>query len=311
MTQFDDTFELPASDGSLLTAYCWRAQGPCRAVVFIAHGMGEHARRYGRFARFLNGAGVTVYGFDQRGHGEATRAKGMLGHFSDERGWELAVADIAALGRYVAAEHPGVKRIFFGHSMGSMLGQEYLISHGDEVDAAILSGTGGGQGALLLAARAVAAIEKKRLGGQSMSPVLDRLTFGDYNRAFKPTRTDYDWLSRDPVEVDTYIADPLCGATLTTQSWGDMFCGLRRIEDAKRQAQVPKSLPIYIFSGDRDPVGQNGKGPSWLTKRYNRAGLFDVELRLYPEGRHEMLNEINHGEVQDDLLVFVNRVVGA
>lgn len=304
----DHTFEFAAAGGATLAGYRWDAQGQVRGALFFAHGMGEHAQRYGRFARALGAAGVTVFGYDQRGHGEAARQAGLLGHFADEDGFQRIVDDIEAMRQHVRDELPEVPLGFMGHSMGSLAGQEFLIQHGGKLDYAILSGTTGGQGLLLHGGKLVARIERRRLGPRVESPIINALTFGDYNRAFKPARTDSDWLSRDEAEVDKYVADPLCGATLTTQSWCDFFDGLMGIEKLERQKLVPKGLPMLIFAGDRDPVGRAGKGPKWLAERYARCGLNRVQLKLYAEGRHEMLNEINRDQVFQDLVTFVGQV---
>lgn len=305
----DITFEIAGAGGLPLTAYAWLPAGTPRAVVLIVHGMGEHALRYGRFARALNGAGYAAYGFDLRGHGATGVRQGLLGHFADEAGWRLLVADIAIAKDAVSARHAGLPVLLFAHSMGSLLGQDFVIHHGHSLGAVVFSGTDGGNGPALLAGEGVALLERRRLGGRAHSALLERLAMGDTCKAFRPCRTEYDWLSRDEAEVDKYVADPLCGFSLTVQGWLDLFRGLKGVEPRYQQGCIRKSLPIFLIGGALDPVGKAGKGASWLQGRYRAVGMQDVELKLYPDARHEMLNETNREEVHLDVLAFYDRVV--
>lgn len=305
----DATFEIAGADGLSLTAYAWTPQGAARAAILIVHGMGEHALRYGRFARALNGAGYAAYGFDLRGHGATGKRHGLLGHFADSAGWRLVVADMEIVRREISERHPGLPVLLFAHSMGSLLGQDYLIHHGFNLAGAVLSGTDGSNGPALLAGEALARWERRRLGGRGTSALLERLAMGDTCKAFRPCRTEYDWLSRDEAEVDKYVADPLCGFSLSVQGWLDLFRGLRGVEARHQQGGIPKSLPVLLIGGALDPVGKAGKGATWLLGRYREVGMRDVELKLYPEARHEMLNETNWQEVHRDILAFYDRVV--
>jgi alpha-beta hydrolase superfamily lysophospholipase len=177
--------------------------------------------------------------------------------------------------------------------------------------AAALSASNGKPPPIAALGKVVARLERLRLGKRSPSPILQKLTFEDYNKAFAPTRTEFDWLSRDPAEVDKYVADPLLGFPVTTQVWIDMLAGLDRIAKPSNVAKVPKGMPIYLFAGDRDPVGNFGKGMKNLYDAYKRAAVFDVRLKLYREGRHEMLNEINRDEVTADFIAWCDEIVAA
>lgn len=299
-------------DGVEVALYRWDAQGegPARAVVHIAHGMAEHALRYGDAAAALGRAGFIVYAHDHRGHGATAQTSAELGTFAAHDGWARAVDDMYQLNRRIAGAHPGLPIVLMGHSMGSMLAQDYLFSHGETLIAAVLSGTGGGQGVLAKAGAVLAKVERARLGAHASSPVLQGAAFGKYNRRFEPVRTEFDWLSTDTAEVDKYMADPLCGFPLTTQGWCDMFDGIQRIESVDNQARIPKDLPVYLFAGTLDPVGRETKGVRWLMDRYAQVGLGDVTHRFYEGGRHEMLNEVAREQVIADLLQFLDRVVG-
>jgi alpha-beta hydrolase superfamily lysophospholipase len=299
-------FRLAVDDGVELFVYRWEPMAPPKAVVQIAHGMAEHGARYARAAEALTAAGYAVYALDHRGHGKSALAPGDLGYFADQNGWQRAVDDLYALRRRIGQEHPALPVYAFGHSMGAMMTQQYLFSHGDSVAGAVLSGSGGGRMLLASAGLSLAHAERLRLGPRGRSWLMQKASFGLYNVRFSPVRTEFDWLTRDPVEVDKYLADPLCGFALTLQGWIDVLGGMLRVERADNIRRVPRAMPLYLFSGALDPVGSSGRGVRWLVAAYRRAGLEDVTHRLYPEGRHEMLNEMNRDEVTRDLIAWLD-----
>lgn len=303
-------FDLVGNDGQALVGYRWLPERAPRSVVLLVHGMGEHAGRYGRFARVLTAAGHAVYAFDLRGHGLTAQRAGQLGHFCDVGGSKLVPADVAVLMEHAAAEHPGLDLLLFAHSMGTIFGQDFLAHHGSRLAAAIFSGPSGGNGVLPYLGEGLARLERLRVGPRRVSPVLELVAMGHPNKAFQPQRTEFDWLSRDGAEVDRFVADPLCGTPLTVQSWIDVSQVVQRIEQLDYMAAIPKRLPLLIFAGSMDPVGRQGEAPQWLLKRYRHLGLTDTELQLYPDGRHEMLNEINRALVHEDVLAFIKRVCG-
>jgi alpha-beta hydrolase superfamily lysophospholipase len=231
-----------------------------------------------------------------------------LGFFAERGGFELAVADLAQLSGRIREEQPELPLLLLGHSMGSILAQYYLGLYGKSLAAVVLSGSSSGapDPRVLDLVRA----ERERLGPRGRSELLATASFGAFNQAFQPARTDFDWLSRDPVEVDAYVADPLCGFPATAQLWVDLMEGLDRVSDPGWVARIPAELPIYIFSGDQDPVhGGDLSGLHRLLDLYRGAGLKRVSYRFYPGGRHEMLNETNRDEVTRDLLTFLGGVL--
>jgi alpha-beta hydrolase superfamily lysophospholipase len=304
-----DTFSLTGRDGASIHVHRWLPdQGSeVRGIVQIAHGMAEHGARYARFADALTKHGYAVYADDHRGHGK-TASEADLGHFGDTHGWELVTSDLLALGKRARSEHPGKKLIFFGHSMGSFFGQAILQKHAREYDGMIFSGTNAPGSVLERAGSGVARIERLRAGVRGKSSLLTFLSFGSFNDAFKPARTDFDWLSRDPAEVDKYIADPRCGFHCTTELWVQLLEGLRSIATSGFGA-VPKDFPVHLFAGDRDPVGRASKGVVELHQRLQSVGLTRSTIRLYPEGRHEMLNEISRDEVMADVVAVLDRMI--
>ncbi len=305
-----DTFMLAARDGASIHVHRWLpdAGKDVRAIVQIAHGMAEHGARYGRFAEVLTGAGYAVYADDHRGHGK-TCTEADVGHFGDRHGWDLVLSDLLALGKKARAEQPGKKLIFLGHSMGSFFGQHILQKNARDYDGMVLSGTNAPGSVLERAGGGIARLERLRGGVRGKSALISFLSFGSFNDAFKPARTDFDWLSRDAAEVDKYIADPRCGFRCTNELWVELLDGLRVIATSGFGA-VPKDFPVHLFAGDRDPVSRGGKGVTELHERLVSAGLKNATIRLYPEARHETLNETNRDEVVQDVLAALERMVG-
>jgi len=299
-------FELRTDDGQILLARRWLSEERPRAIVQIAHGLSEHSARYARLAAALNAAGYAVYADDHRGHGPEAVA-GDLGHFADEGGWKKVVGDLWTMNRLIAKEQPGVPIIFLGHSLGSFLGQDFVAEHSDALVGAVFSGSSGKPPAIATLGRVIARAERLRLGKRGKSQIIGQMWFGAYNKAFAPARTEFDWLSRDEKEVDAYVADPLCGFPFTNQLAIDVLDALPGLLAPARLARIRKDLPIYVCSGERDPVGANIKG---LIDDLNGAGFTRVTTRIYPDARHETLNEINREEVTRDLIAWLDGVVG-
>jgi len=304
------SIRLAAEDGVELFVYCWAPDRPPRAVVQIAHGLAEHGGRYARLAEALTSAGYAVYADDHRGHGRTAQGPEDLGFFAPEGGWAKCVDDLWQINRRIAADHPRVPIVFLGHSMGSFLGQDFIAQHGEALAGAVFCGSNGKPPALAALGKLIARLERLRLGRRGRSALLDQMGFGAFNKPFEPARTPFDWLSRDPVEVDRYIADPLCGARSTTQLWIDLLGGLSRIASPSLQAKIPKDLPIHLIAGGRDPVTGDTKGLEQLIGAYRAAGLTRISHRFYAGARHELFNETNRAEVTSDLIAWLGELRG-
>jgi alpha-beta hydrolase superfamily lysophospholipase len=286
-----DTLSYCSADGRQLVGYRWAARdGQSGAgVVVLVHGMGEHLRRYDHVANALTSQGFAVYGHDHRGHGASRGADDEPGQLGPN-GWSALVDDLNLVIAQAKSDHPGLPVVMVAHSMGSFAAQQFLLDHGANVDAVALTGT--------------AALDL-------LEPALDLssdLDLSAFNAAFQPARTDFEWLSRDESVVDAYLADPLCGFGIDAASLKDMFAGARRLANPAEVAPMPHDLPVYVAVGSKDPV--NGALTLlWpLVDRYRAAGLSDVTVRVYDDGRHEILNEINRAEVINDLLQWLHRV---
>jgi alpha-beta hydrolase superfamily lysophospholipase len=276
-----------------------------KGIVQIAHGMAETAARYQGFASALTNEGFIVYANDHRGHGKTAGTIEKLGELGED-GFNSMVENMNGLNKIIKEENPNLPIFLFGHSMGSFLTQRYVCLYGSGLKGAILSGSCGKQGVIIDIARLIAKKEIRKIGRSGKSDKLDKLSFGSYNNSFKPNRTAFDWLCRDNKEVDKYIKDPFCGTVFTAGFFYDFLGGIKSIADNTQIKRVPKDLPIYILSGDKDPVGKNGKGVLKLFNTYKEHGIVDLTYKLYKDGRHEILNEINKEEVILDIIKWLN-----
>lgn len=287
----EKAFQFEGEDGHAVAAWRWSKPVPARAILQVAHGMGEHARRYKPKLEPLMDAGIIVYANDHRGHGLTAPTPDRYGDFGPG-GFSTLVSDMAKLTALARAENPGLPLVLLGHSMGSFAAQLYAIHHSQIIDGLVISGSA--------ALDRVVAV----LPSDPDAPALDA-----FNGAFEPARTPFDWLSRDEAEVDLYIADPMCGFSVTPASMQPMAEVLLPTADAAEIMKIRTGLPVYFMSGDKDPVG----GPNLdflktLVDRYAARGL-TVTKNFYKDGRHETLNEINRGEVVTDLRAFIETVI--
>ena len=277
-----------------------------RGIVQIAHGIAEYVARYKDFMSFLAENGFIAVGNDHLGHGGSVKEPGEKGHFADDKGWEYVVGDMHKLYETMHSEHPELPYILFGHSMGSFLSRTFIIQYPELLNACILSGTGHQGKALLTGGVAMSTLVKKIKGPRHIANGLNNVAFGSYNNGYENPKTAFDWLNRDPAEVQKYIDDPNCGFVCTAALYNDMMKGIGFITSPSNIAKMRKDLPIYFMSGGADPVGENGKGVNKAYNAFLRAGMKDVMIRIYPEGRHEMLNEINRKDVYNDILNWIN-----
>lgn len=278
-------FRFEAADGASIAAFRWADDNATpRAVLQVAHGMGEHARRYIEPLKPIMAAGYVIYAEDHRGHGYTAPSPEALGDFG-EGGAEKVVEDIFQLTGIARSANPGLPLILMGHSLGSMFAQAYVFDHADAIDGLVLSGT---------------AAFGDRTGPAKR---LDEIAVDG-----EPPRTPFDWLSRDPAQVDAYIADPLCGFSRQPSSAESFARVGARLRDEGEIAKIRKDLPVYVFVGDKDPINQDLALLKPLVDRYRAAELSNLEVKVYPGGRHEMLNETNRDEVVADLLAWLDRV---
>jgi alpha-beta hydrolase superfamily lysophospholipase len=292
----ETSFLVDGRDGAVFVRR-WNADGTApasaRATIQIAHGMGEHSARYARFGAALTDAGYVVYASDHPGHGETAAANGAaLGHFGTD-GWNGLIDDTLRVGAYADGETGDLPRVLFGHSMGSFALQQLLLDHAETLAGAVLSGTSAVDGI-------AAALPAE--GDEPMSLTV-------FNAPFEPARTEFDWLSRDPAEVDKYIADPWCGFGVDMEGLRDMAADAARMGDPDALRGIRSDLPLLMISGLADPLAGGGMMVDLVAQRYRDAGLQCVTTKWYEGARHELLNETNRDEVTRDVLAWLDDVV--
>ena len=289
----DASFRSPA-DGLRIHAERWA--GPVAdGVVVLVHGMAEHSARYRRFGEVLTEAGFVVHALDQRGHGQSVPPGTDPGDFGAP-GWDGLVQDLVAFVRRARESEPGLPLALFGHSMGSFVSQQLCFRHSELIDALVLSGSTcfdqlNGHVARLIEAG----------GGMSLSA---------FNVPFEPARTPFDWLSRDPAEVDRYVADPLCGFDLSPETAGSMGGAAAVFGDPDNLRGIRADLPVLSVAGEEDPVNDGLKGLRLLEERWRGAGVGRFDRLEYEGGRHEMLNETNRDEVTRDVIAWLRKTLG-
>ncbi|MEN9316890.1 MAG: hypothetical protein RIS35_3283 [Pseudomonadota bacterium] len=289
MSLIESEFTLASPDGYRIHGVSWSSERPAKALVQIAHGRSEHARRYRPLAEALVRAGYAVHATDHRGHGRAAQRAGTLGDFGP-RGFSALVEDLALVSRHLRGTGSGLPLLLFAHSMGSFAAQYLLLDHSDAIDGLVLSGTA-----------AVDLRDPRRSGLQATQ----------FNAGIPNPRTDCDWLSRDPAVVDAYLADPLCGFALTPASTASIYAQAERIADPAEYRGIRRDLPLALITGDRDPVNNFLPWFDALAARYRALGFSDVSTFVYGGARHEPVNETNRDEVISNLIAWFDRVTSA
>lgn len=295
-----------AEDGKKVYVHKWLPEGNKKGIVLISHGISEHGGRYGHFAEFLNSKGYAVYSQDHRAHG--LTAGDSLGTDNTQDTFMEIVKDMRQLNHKARNENDGLKLVQLGHSMGSFLSLKYAQAYPDSIDALVLSGNNGpGDKVNIMGGIAIAKAMISAKGRNSKGDIINNMMFGKFGGKVKDKRTDFDWISRDPEQVDKYVADPFCGIVMSNGFYGSMLGNLIKIYDKEELSRIHKDLPILIVSGTEDPVGNMGNGPIALANLLEKTGVTrKLFVRLYKEARHEILNEVNREEVYGDILSFVD-----
>lgn len=300
-----DMCYIPSSvEGERLHVLVWFPEQP-KAVVQIAHGMAEHIARYDEFARFLCDNGYAVIGESHLGHGLSAKKSEGLGYFCKKDGWEHIVKDMALVRVEGEKRFPGLPYLLLGHSMGSFMTRTYITKdYSKGLKGVVISGTGNQPGALVGVGKFLNSIVKLFNGGKHRTQFINSIAFGSYNNDFKPNRTGFDWLSKNEESVDKYVADPFCGYCFTTAAFRDMFTGLKYIGKMSNIEKMDKSLPCLFIAGAKDPVGACGKGVKETAEMFKQAGAEKIDVKIYEDDRHEVLNELDRQKVYDDVLKF-------
>lgn len=303
-----DNYFSSCGKGEIRTRY-WIPDAAPRGIVQIVHGIVEHIERYDRFASYLNAHGFLVVGHDHMGHGKSISGGSSPGYFHG--GWFAAVQDTVQLLKDTMGQYPDIPYVLFGHSMGSFIVRTVLAQNPDcGLSGAIICGTGWMPNWVLSVGKKTCNAICRLSGEEKPNAPLNKAIFGGYNKYIDRPRTEYDWLSRDARQVDAYIADPLCGFTASAGLIRDMLGGMQFVQNIKHLNHMNKQLPVHFIAGSHDPVGNSGKGVLQAADEFQKAGMDKVSCRIYPLSRHEILNEINYLEVFEDILYWLNSVLG-
>lgn len=301
----EEIFFLSRDGKTKIHAVKWIPEGKPVCILQIVHGMAEYIERYERLASVLTRQGILVTGEDHLGHGKSVGENGIYGYFCAHDPATVVVRDVHRLKKMVQEQYPGVPYLLLGHSMGSFILRNYLSRYGSGIDGAIVMGTGMQPKAVLNAAKAVTKLQKAFLGDAHVSRLLDKMAFGSYQKKITDGVGSMDWLSRDKKEVQKYLDDPRCGFVFTVNGFETLFELIGRLHDPESINKIPKELPVLFVAGQEDPVGSYGKAVLEVAESFQNSGMTQVECKLYPGMRHELVNEIGREEVDADLLKWI------
>lgn len=302
-------FYYPSVDGKTqIHAVEWKPETEIKGVIQIAHGVTEYILRYENFAEFFTQKGFVVVGNDHLGHGQSIAPNGKPMYFGPNGSWNFVVKDIDTCKQMTKKKYPNVPYMILGFSLGSFLVRTYLIDYAQEpLDGAIIMGTGYIPNFKIAIAKMMANKEAKKVGEENTSPVIKSLTFETYNKLFKPNRTAFDWLCSNEEALDEYIKDPLRGENYSAGLFREMLTGMQYTAELKNIQKMNKKIPIFLLSGDKDPVGEFGKGVIKTHEIFKKAGIEDVEIKLYPNLRHDILHEKCKDTIYNDIYLWLKK----
>lgn len=290
-------------DGQDIELYIYEPQSEVRTrgVIQLVHGACEYAKRYETFINYLTDKGYIVYAHDHRGHGQSIDSPEDLGYFGEENGWNTMVDDLKSINDLIRAQYPELAIIMLGHSMGSLLARHYAIEYGETINGLILSGTAHHPTVLIKFIKMMSYLAKQYQGSKQRNKWINQLSFGLFNQKIKNAKTPSDWICYDEEVVQAFVDDSNCGFTFTNAGFYDLFTGALYIIDQKNIEKMPYDLPVLFVSGEDDVVGEEGKGVKKAYQAMKEASLTNLQLKLYPSMRHEILNEKDKWTVYEDL----------
>lgn len=288
-----------------IRALKWIPEEEPKAVLQLVHGMAEHVERYDEFARWMAERGFLVVAEDHLGHGKSVDNADEWGFFCEKDALTIVLKDIHRLKKMTQEENPGKKYFILGHSMGSLLLRNYLFKYGSGIDGAILTGTASQPAYMTKSGLAILKTMQLFKGSHCRTMAASNLVNGNYNGRIKNPRTDFDWLSHNEENIDKYIADEMCGFLFTLNGFITMVTSVDRMNNKKLLSKMPKELPVIFLSGSEDPVGNYGEGVKRSYGQFIKAGMINTKMKLYPELRHEILNENCREDIYKDVLSFI------
>lgn len=305
-----EEFCFKSSDGKTgIHAVKWIPEGEVKAVLQISHGMVEYIERYEEFASHMAAQGILTAGHDHLGHGHSIGSEEDFGYFADEQGNTKLLRDINEMRKRLQKEYPDVPYFLLGHSMGSFLARQYICVYGQGLSGAVIMGTGYQPKALTVAGMALTKVMAALKGWRYRSRLIDNMAFGSYNKKFEPARTDKDWLSRNEGNVDAYKKEKRCSFMFTLNGYYNLFLSLYKLSCRDYVGKMPKELPVFFVSGEDDPVGGFGDGVKKVYRQFVGLGLENVSMKLYPDDRHEILNELDRDIVYEDIAKWITNLI--
>lgn len=303
-------FYYPSSDGKTrIHAVEWIPEEEPKAILQIAHGVTEYILRYEEFAEFLTSKGIIVVGNDHIGHGSSIAENAKPMYFGPEGSFKYAVDDVNTLYKTIKEKYENIPYIILGFSLGSFIVRRFLIDYPNQVDAALLVGTGQIAPIKIKIAKFIAKSEAKKHGEDNPTPMIKSLSFDNYNKLFKPNRTDYDWLCLSKTSLDKYIKDEKRGKELSAGLFREMLSGMEYTGNLENIKKMNKDIPIIFLSGEMDPVGEKGKSVKKAYSDFKKVGIEDVDMKLYKDLRHDILHEDNCVEIYNDIYNFIKEKV--
>lgn len=300
-------FYYDSSDGKTkIHGVKWIPENGIKAVLQISHGMLEHIERYYDFAEYMSEQGILVVGNDHLGHGSSIVNEENRGYFDEDDGNKVLIEDMHKLFSIIKSENADKPYFILGHSMGSFLTRQFITIYGNEIDGAIISGTGQQPVGRIKFGMFVTKLIAYFKGWNYRSKFVDHLVLGGNNKKFEPARTKFDWLTRDDDIVDNYISDSRISVIFTLNGFYNLFNGILKMNEQENLKLIPKDLPMIFLSGDMDPVGNFSKDVIKAFNIYKNLGMKNISMKLYNGDRHEILNEIDREQVYEDILLWIS-----
>ena len=306
MARKEDFYYTSTAGTTKIHAVRYIPSGEVKAILQIAHGMVEYIERYEPFINFLASHDILVCGNDHLGHKNSADCKENLGYFSFSDGWKCLVKDLVSMTKIIKKQYPNIPIFLFGHSMGSFVARFYITKYSHLIDGAIICGTSGSN-PLIGFGQLITTFVKKLKGDFYRSKLIQYFMFGTYNSKYKNVKTTHDWLTRDNSIINNFLKDEYCTFIFTASAFHDLVMLLKVVSSKNWYNAVPKNLPIYLISGDMDPVGNWGKGMKEVKRKLEKKNLEDFSSKLYKDFRHEILNEIDKEVVYKDILTWLNQ----
>ncbi len=279
--------------------------GDVKATLLIVHGMAEHSGRYADFAQFLADNGIAVATYDQLGHGQTIKDSAEMGFFGNEHPVQSLLKDVIIMANSLKHRYPKVPHFIMGHSMGSFIVRTVLKHHAQDFTGAILMGTADANPLVkvLLPLNSILAKTAPKKPNTMFADIMNKILNSKLNHRISSSQ--FAWLTEDPAAIEAYEADPLMGFDFTNNGFLALFTLMQSGLHKNWATTIAKDFPMLFVSGENDPIGNMGRGIRDIIKNLHKQGFSNVNVRLYPNMRHEPLHEQHHTVVYHDILNWI------